>query len=298
MRDRSACDDVLVGIAVMNYPVPDLYCSSDVRQNYLKIADMVVGIKQGLPGLDLIVFPEYSTHGIADRRDDPGPPLTEAGEETAVFAAACRAAGLWGVFSVTGGCCRPDPGNAVVLIDDRGEVVHRHRHPVTGPAGSEAPGDPPRAVDGPKGLRITLAICDGGPHPPAGCQVCGAELVVRCQGSPDVPVDDQISAARAMAWMNLCYVATVNTVGSDGVHTWAGHSAIVGFDGTVLGRCGDEEYGLQYAELSPAAVRAARTERVRQEWALRGAVSGFAGSAARGHRRHDRRVSGRAVVTG
>ncbi|MHA6792075.1 nitrilase-related carbon-nitrogen hydrolase [Pseudonocardia bannensis] len=298
MPDRSARDDALVGIAVMNYPVPDLYCAGDVRQNYLKIADMVVGIKQGLPGLDLIVFPEYSTHGVADSQDDIGPPLTAPGEETAVFAAACRAAGVWGVFSTTGGCCRPDPGNAVVLIDDRGEVVHRHRHTLAGLTGGGPPADPPRAVDGPKGLRTTLAICDGAPHPPSGCQVCGAELVVRCQGSPDVPVDDQISAARAMAWMNLCYVATVNTVGSDGEHTWAGHSAIVGFDGTVLGRCGDEEYGLQYARLSPVAVRAARAARLRQEWALRGAISGLAGSTAGEHGRRGRRRPRQTVGTG
>jgi amidase len=258
-------DDGSIGVAVLNYPVPMLRSRNEVRENYLKIADLTVGIAHGLPGLDLIVFPEYATHGLGGCA---GPALTEPGEEIAVFAAGCRAAGVWGVFSVTGGRARSDPDNTVVLIDDRGTVVQRHRR--RGGATRGLPDPPPTVVDGPGGLRTALIICDEHePHRGTGCRVRGAELVVRCQRAPSLSAVHQIAAARAMAWMDTCYVATVNAAGFDGMHRWCGHSAIVGFDGGVLCQSGDEEYGLQDAGLSATAVRDARAGRAREERAVR-----------------------------
>lgn len=257
-----------VGVAVLSYTVPELRTRDDARRNYLRIADLVVGMARGEPGLDLIVFPEYGTHGWAGGTvgEDGTGQLTVEGEDLAVFARACRVAGVWGAFSVSGGRCRPDPDHTVVLMNDRGEVVARHRRP----AGSTG-GDPPDVVIGPGGLRTGLTVCSGAGvvAPATGCQFRGVELLVQFQAAPDIPAVAQIAAARSAAWMGSCYVVAVNPAGSAGECSWCGHSAIVGPDGATLGQCGGEEHEFQYAELSVEGLRSARAETLRVQRLLR-----------------------------
>lgn len=252
----------LVGVAVLSHTVPTPRTRGDVRLNYLRIADLVVGMAYGEPGLDLIVFPEYGTHGF--REAPAAARLTEPGEDVAIFARACRAAGVWGVFSVSGGCCRPEPGHAVVLIDDRGEVVARHSRDA-----DTRGGDPPDVVTGPGGLRTGLSISRDDPLAGPGCRYRGAELLIRHQAEPGLPAAAQVRAARAAAWLGSCYVVAPNAAGRAGTRRWSGHSAIVGFDGVTLGECGDEEHEFSYAELSVDALRAARAARERLERTLR-----------------------------
>ncbi len=253
--------DGSVGVAVLSHTVPAPRTREDVRLNYLQIADLVVGMARGEPGLDLIVFPEFATHGYAG----PGlggagavARLVEPGEDVALFSRACAVAGVWGVFSVSGGQARPDPDHTVVLIDDRGRVVQRHCR-VGGMRGA----DRPDIVAGPGGLHTGLTIGTDDPDVGSGCRFRGAELLIRLQSTPDVSAADQVRSARAAAWMGTCYVVAANAAGIAGSCRWSGHSAIVGFDGTTIGQCGDEEHEFQYAELSVAGIRAARDRRER-----------------------------------
>lgn len=256
--------------ALIQYPVPVVNSRADIDKQIETIIKALHATKAGYPGVELIVFPEYSTQGLNTAKwlteeflcDVPGP-------ETEAYGKACREAKTFGVFSLMER--NPDPGknpyNTAIIINPDGEIVLKYRklQPWV-PIEPWYPGDLGMPVcDGPGGSKLAVCICHDGMFPELAREAAykGANVYIRISGYSTQVNEQWILTNRSNAWHNLMYTLAVNLAGYDGVFYYFGEGQITNYDGTVLVQGQRNPWEIVTGEVFPRMADQARTN-----WAL------------------------------
>ena len=256
-----------VVVGVVQLQLPNVATKADLQRQTARIVEMVGKARRNMGGMDLIVFPEYSLHGLSM---DMNPEIMCAldGPEVAAFKAACAEHKIWGCFSIMERNPGGNPYNSGLIIDDHGDLklYYRKMHPWT-PAEPWEPGDIGIPVcEGPKGAKIALIICHDGMFPEMAreCAYKGAEIMIRTAGYTAPIREAWRFTNQANAFQNLMATVNVCMCGSDGSFDSMGEGMIVNFDGMVLaqGTSGRADEIIT-AELRPDLIREAR-----KHWAV------------------------------
>ena len=250
---------VVLGMVQLQLPL--VKTREDLAQQTATIVAMVAKARLGMPTMDLVVFPEYSLHGLS-MDTNPEIMCTLDGPEVAAFKSACREHAIWGCFSIME--LNPDgnPYNSGLIIDAKGEIrlYYRKLHPWV-PVEPWEPGNIGVPVcDGPNGSKIALIICHDGMFPEMARESAykGAEIMLRTAGYT-APIRHAWKVTnQANAFCNTMVTASVCMCGTDGTFNSMGEGMICNFDGTVLAEGGSVPDEIVTAEVRPDLVREAR----------------------------------------
>ena len=250
---------MVMGLVQLQLPVVET--TAQLASQTQRIVDMVGKARRSYPGMDLVVFPEYSLHGLSMSTADELM-VTLDGPEVAAFKAACVANKIWGCFSIMEKNPHGNPYNTGLIIDDQGELqlYYRKYHPWV-PVEPWEPGNMGiPVITGPKGVKLALIICHDGMFPEMAreCAYQGAELMIRTAGYT-APIRHAWSITnQANAFQNLMVTASVCLCGSDGTFDSMGEAMVCNFDGTVMAQGGGRPDEIVCAEVRADLVREAR----------------------------------------
>ncbi len=250
---------VVVGLVQLQLPV--VATRADLAAQTERICAMVGKARRNLSGMDLVVFPEYSLHGLS-MDTNPEIMCTLDGPEVAAFKAACTLHRIWGCFSIMEFNPHGNPYNSGLVIDDAGEVqlYYRKLHPWV-PVEPWEPGNLGVPVcTGPNGAKLALIICHDGMFPEMAREAAykGAEIILRTAGYT-APIRHAWRITNmSNAFCNLAQTASVCMSGSDGSFDSMGEAMFCNFDGTVIVEGGGRVDEIVSAELRPDLVREAR----------------------------------------
>jgi formamidase len=250
---------VVLGMVQLQLPVVDT--PEQLAAQAARIVSMVGKARRNLPGMDLVVFPEYSLHGLS-MNTDPALMVSLDGPEVSAFRKACIEHRIWGCFSIMEKNPRGNPYNSGLIIDDRGEIqlYYRKLHPWV-PVEPWEPGDLGIPVcKGPKGSTLALIICHDGMFPEMARESAykGAEIMIRTAGYTAPIRHSWKITNQANAFSNLMVTASVCMCGSDGTFDSMGEGMIVNFDGEPIVEGGSRVDEIITAEVRPDLVREAR----------------------------------------
>jgi formamidase len=250
-----------VVIGVVQSQLPTIVTPDDLSAQTQQITAMVAKARRNLPTMDLVVFPEYSLHGLS-MDTNPDIMCRLDGPEVAAFSTACRDHKIWGCFSIMEYNPNGNPYNSGIILDDQGnlKLYYRKLHPWV-PVEPWEPGNLGIPVcEGPNGSTIGLIICHDGMFPEMAreCAYKGAEIMIRTAGyTAPIRHSWQITN-QANAFCNLMYTVSVCMCGSDGTFDSMGEGMFVNFDGTPLVMGSHRPNEIITAELRPDLVREAR----------------------------------------
>jgi formamidase len=252
-----------VVLGMVQLQLPTVRDPDELAVQAARIVEMVGKARRNLPAMDLVVFPEYSLHGLS-MSTAPELMCSMAGPEVAAFRGACRENKIWGCFSIMEANPAGNPYNTGFIVDDAGEVrlYYRKLHPWV-PVEPWEPGDLGIPVcEGPRGSRIGLIICHDGMFPEMAreCAYKGAEIIIRTAGYTAPIRHAWRITNQANAFCNLAVTASVCLCGSDGTFDSMGEGMIVGLDGLPLVMGGGRPDEIITAEVRPDLVREARRE--------------------------------------
>ena len=221
-------DGVVIGLVQLQ--LPTIATKSDLAAQTKKICAMVQKARKNMSTMDLVVFPEYSLHGLS--MDTNAELMSRLdGPEVASFKQACVDNRIWGCFSIMEYNPDGNPYNSGLIIDDEGEIKFycRKMHPWV-PVEPWEPGNLGIPVyDGPNGSKVALIICHDGMFPEMAreCAYKGANIMLRTAGYT-APIRHAWHVSnQSNAFSNLMYTANVCMAGTDGVFNSMGEGMIV-----------------------------------------------------------------------
>lgn len=228
-------DGVVIGL--VQSQLPTISTKEHLAKQAERIAAMVDKARRNLSTMDLVVFPEYSLHGLS-MDTNPEIMCRLDGPEVATFKDACRRNKIWGCFSIMEFNPGGHPYNSGIIIDDKGEIAlyYRKMHPWV-PAEPWEPGNLGIPVcDGPNGSKIALIICHDGMFPEMAreCAYKGANIMLRTAGYGAAIRHAWRITNESNAFCNLMYTASVCMAGTDGSFNSMGEGMIVNYDGTPI----------------------------------------------------------------
>ena len=250
---------LVMGLVQLQLPVTRT--QADLAAQTRTICDLVAKARRNMPGMDLVVFPEYALHGLS-MATNPEIMCRMDGPEVAALTRACVENRIWGCFSIMEFNPHGNPYNTGIIIDEQGvlKLYYRKLHPWV-PVEPWEPGDLGIPVcDGPNGSKLALIICHDGMFPEMAreCAYKGAEIMIRTAGYTAPIRHSWKISNQANAFSNLMVTASVCMCGSDGTFDSMGEGMFVDFDGTPMVEGSHRPDEIITCEVRPDLVREAR----------------------------------------